>query len=62
MRYVFYFTTTANARGVFFFLNFMKSEGTCTGILLFLATLFLLALSYRFIPLFIWLYILCKSV
>ena len=50
---------------VFLKFFFMKSEGTHVQrlyFIMFLATLFLLALSYRFITLFIWLYILCKLV
>ena len=40
----------------------MKSEGTMRlYFIMFLVALFLLALSYRFIALFIWLYILCKT-
>ena len=34
MRYAFSFTTTVNVHGVFFLIFFMKSEGTCTCILL----------------------------
>ena len=49
-------------RAVFFLDFFNKSEGTCTYILLFLAILILLALSYRFITFYIWIYILCKPI
>ena len=56
MCYAFCFMSTANAQCFFFF----KYEGTSTCILLFSVTLFLLARSYRFITLLIWLYILCK--
>ena len=50
-------------RAVFFLIFFMKSEGTMRlYFIMFLATLFLLVLSYKFITLFIWLYVLCKPV
>ena len=43
-----------------FFYEFWRHMRLC--FIMFLVTLFLLVLSYRFITLFIWFYILCKAV
>ena len=51
MRYAFYFTTTANARGVFF-LVLWNLKAHALVFYYVLAILYLLALSYRFITLF----------
>ena len=58
MCYAFYFTTTANDT-VLFFNEIWRHMRLY--FIMFLVNLFLLALSYRFITLFIWVYILCKK-